>query len=329
MCLQSTYHPQDLLAMGFALAGLASARRGSWIGAGILVALAVLSQQFALLVAVALLVLAPSRRRVTFALAAIATMALAAVPILLLTSGGVIRDLFLGSGDSAGAGGTAVWELQLNGAPLLLVSRVTPIAFSLLLTAWIVRRLGQAAMEPVALISLIALSLSLRLAFEQDLYGYYFMALALTLILLEIARGHIRSAFVAWLAMVTVVYSIGPDSLHLFHLPWAGDAQVVLPLSVIALTLLYVVLRIVEGGSRVILLVGSALIAGTAVEWTGGGNPFSHPLPEWFWQVVLVSSGMALGASHEVVGIEAVIPGGDHSAGTSSPGVASSSSRFG
>jgi hypothetical protein len=35
------------------------------------------------------------------------------------------------------------------------------------------------------------------------------------------------------------------------------------------------------------------------------------------------------GTSHEVVGIEAVIPGGDHSAGTSSPGVASSSSRGG
>ena len=37
--------------MGLALCAMACARRDRWIGAGILVALAVLSQQFALLVA--------------------------------------------------------------------------------------------------------------------------------------------------------------------------------------------------------------------------------------------------------------------------------------
>jgi hypothetical protein len=40
-------------------------------------------------------------------------------------------------------------------------------------------------------------------------------------------------------------------------------------------------------------------------------------------------NGMIQGTSHEVVGIEAVIPGGDHSASMSSPVSASSSSRLG
>ena len=49
--------------MGFALAATACAKRSRWVGAGILIALAVLSQQFALLVEGSLLVLTPPARR--------------------------------------------------------------------------------------------------------------------------------------------------------------------------------------------------------------------------------------------------------------------------
>ena len=42
------FHPQDLVAMGLMLGGLACARRGWWIWAGVLVGLAFTSQQFAL-----------------------------------------------------------------------------------------------------------------------------------------------------------------------------------------------------------------------------------------------------------------------------------------
>ena len=52
MCVQSFFHPQDLLAMGLALCAMACACHGRWAGAGVLVALAVLAQQFTLLVAV-------------------------------------------------------------------------------------------------------------------------------------------------------------------------------------------------------------------------------------------------------------------------------------
>ena len=57
--LLDEFHPQDLLAMGLVLAGLACALRRSWIWAGVLLGLAVLSQQFALLVLVPLFVVAP------------------------------------------------------------------------------------------------------------------------------------------------------------------------------------------------------------------------------------------------------------------------------
>jgi hypothetical protein len=56
-------HPQDLVALGLALGAMACAVRGRWLSAGILVGLAVLSQQYALLVAAPLFVLAPTGSR--------------------------------------------------------------------------------------------------------------------------------------------------------------------------------------------------------------------------------------------------------------------------
>ena len=65
--MQGPFHPQDLFAMGFALAAMACVRRSAWAVAGVFIALAVLSQQFAVLVAVPLLVLAPGLRKLTYA----------------------------------------------------------------------------------------------------------------------------------------------------------------------------------------------------------------------------------------------------------------------
>ena len=70
LCLVEYFHPQDLIAMGLALGALACARRDSWVAAGVLVILAFLSQQFAILVAVPLLVLAPAKRRPAYVAAA-------------------------------------------------------------------------------------------------------------------------------------------------------------------------------------------------------------------------------------------------------------------
>lgn len=127
MCVQSYFHPQDLLAMGLALCALACACRGRWIGAGVFVALAILSQQYALLVAAPLLVLAPSNRRSSYAGAALATGALVDVPLLIATSGHALRAITLGTGDNPSSGGTVLWYLHLYGVAVVLLSRVTPI----------------------------------------------------------------------------------------------------------------------------------------------------------------------------------------------------------
>jgi len=72
MTLSEDFHPQDMLAIGLALGGVACVRRGSWVWAGVLLGLAITSQQFSLLVFAPLAVVAPLNRRVRFVGGAIA-----------------------------------------------------------------------------------------------------------------------------------------------------------------------------------------------------------------------------------------------------------------
>ena len=94
------FHPQDLIAMGLVLGGVACARRGWWIWAGALVGLAFTSQQFALLVIVPLFVVAPRHRQAKFAGAVVGAAALVLLPMVALTSGRALSTSLLGTGDS-------------------------------------------------------------------------------------------------------------------------------------------------------------------------------------------------------------------------------------
>ena len=107
-----------------------------------------------------------------------------------------------------------VWEMQLHGAWLIGVSRVAPILLSAALAWWAARRLGSSVLNPLPLLSLVATSLSLRLVFEQSLFGYYFMAVAVVLVLLDVTQGRVRPSVITWLALVTLVFN---------PLPWGSD----------------------------------------------------------------------------------------------------------
>jgi hypothetical protein len=200
--------------MGLVLGGVACVRRGSWIWAGALLGLAVTSQQFALLVLAPLLVVAPANRRVRFASAAISAAAVIVLPMVAVSSGRALSAVLIGSGNDPSEGGTVLWELHLHGALLVGISRVLPIVLSMVLAAWALRRLGPAVRKPVPLMALLATSLSFRLVFEQNLFGYYFMALAVSLVLLDAVRGQIRGQLVAWIALLILAFD---------PVPWGSD----------------------------------------------------------------------------------------------------------
>jgi hypothetical protein len=310
MCLENFFHPQDLLAMGLALGALACARRGSWIGAGVLVALATLSQQFALLVAAPLFVVAPASRRWSYVGAAAGTTVLALAALFATSSSLALGAALLGSGNSGGSGTVVSSVLRLHGGVLVFVSRMVPLELALVLAWWVTRRLGPAALEPVPLISLVALSLSLRLVFEHALYGYYFMALAVVLVVLDAVSGHIRASLVAWLAAVSVVYLVGPTTSSSVWpaTSWAADAQRSVAPVVLGLALAGIVLGAARGGLGRQQLVWLALAIGAALAWPSTYNPLSAHVSSVWWQMALVLSGIALAAGPLLERTERQVP---------------------
>jgi hypothetical protein len=205
MPVETFFHPEDLMAIGLALGGLACARRCWWGWAGILLGLALTSQQFAVLVLVPLLVVVPSNHRVKL----IGSTAGTAAPILVLMSvitSGRFIDALSGYSSTPATGSSMISDLHMKGFPLYVASRIFPIALAAMLAWWAKRHLGSAILQPVPLMSLIATSLVLRLVFEVNLYGYYFMAVAVTLVMLDVLAGRIRIWLVFWLALVAVTY---------------------------------------------------------------------------------------------------------------------------
>jgi hypothetical protein len=206
-CLEVLFHPQDLLAMGLILLGVSCAQRNAWAWSGVLMGLAFESQQFALLAIALLFVLVPAKRRLAFVLSAIASFAVVVLPLVALSSGRALRVALTGSGE----GGSLVnsiesdWHLTSTSANDAL--RALPVLFVLVLALWARRRLPNAYMEPAVLLSLLATSMAIRLVFEGGLYGYYFMASAVSIVLLDFVRRTFRLEVILWFAVVSLAFS--------------------------------------------------------------------------------------------------------------------------
>jgi hypothetical protein len=104
--------------------------------------------------------------------------------------------------------------LHLTGAATNDVLRALPILAVVGLALWVRRRLPAAYMEPEVLFSLLATTLAIRLVFEGGLYGYYFMASAVGIVVLDFIRRRFRVDVILWLAVVALVFS---------PLPWGHD----------------------------------------------------------------------------------------------------------
>jgi hypothetical protein len=237
MCLVEYFHPQDLLALGLTLLGLATARRNNWVWSGIFLGLALASQQFALLIFAPLLVLVPNQLRLKFVGAALLSGATVAVPVILLTSGRAFSSVVVGTGESSASNSWLV-QTGIHGSLLFGLSRFLPIALAVALSWWASQQLGEKLFDPVPFLSLMATCIAFRLAFEINVWGYYFMATAVLLVVLDIICGRIRIALLAWLTLLTIVvthvFKMRPSYQTLPVSLW----QVVLVASAIALAVI-------------------------------------------------------------------------------------------
>jgi hypothetical protein len=208
MCLAEYFHPQDMIAMGFVLVGLACVLRSKWAIAGIFFGLAVSSQQFAVLPFIALIAITPRIRLPRLIVAAIVTAAVIDIPLAFLSSGRAIVGILVGTGASSYYN-TVLALSHLHGSSLYAVARIAPIVLALALGWWANDRLGPKVLTPVPLIAIVATTLALRLVFEVNFWGYYMMAVAVSLAALDVARARLRIWFLAWLLAIVVVSLAG------------------------------------------------------------------------------------------------------------------------
>lgn len=293
MSVANTFHPEYLVALGLVLATVACAIRDRWIAAWVLIALAVLAQQFAVLVAVPLFILAPPRRRTDFGGAGLIAGLVIALPLLVLSHGEAAKAIAIGTGEAPGTGGTLLAELHLHGLAFLLACRVAPVCIAGLVAIWAARCLGRDAIDPIALSSIVAISLGLRLVLEQRLFAYYFMAFAVALVCLEIVTRRVRGWVVAWLIMVSLVYLAGAPSQHTLKPVWLHITEQWLPVAVMTVVLIVSLAIFVEDRLNSRIAAWVALLAVALAAWRVS-DPYHHQPAIWVWQLVLVSIGVIL-----------------------------------
>jgi hypothetical protein len=300
-CLVVYFHPQDLLAIGLALCSLAFTVQRKWVWAGVMLGLAFLSNPFVLLVAAVLIVVVPNRDRIRLALGAVAAIAIVVVPLAILTSGRALKWSVIGSGyappPKGVAGGTVMREIGINSHVLLVCARTLPIVAALILALWAKKRLGDAILSTVPLISLVATALALRLVFEVSLWGYYFAASTVLIVINDVIQGRIRGHVIALLALFTLAFCPVPWGFATNGRSWGLGVREAMPNIFIIGALILILADVLRRHVRWYIVAWFVLVALTLVK-----DPFSHAalrtaMPNWFWQVVLVPITLGLAVS--------------------------------
>jgi hypothetical protein len=292
-CVEEFFHPQDLVAMGFVLGALAAGLRGRWRLAGVLIAIAVLSQQSALLVAAPLFLLAPPQKRFQYLSAAVASTLAIAVPLLVMSSGTALHALTVGSGNGPFFHNTVLGQVSLAGTSLLFATRIVPILLAFALAWWALRKFGRAALwEPDILLSVMAFCIGLRVLFDSNFFPYYLMALSVLLVLLEVQRGRVRGSLVAWLALGILVANAWPLS-PFWWMAWGSTAQLVLALGIALIALMTVIVGLFVRPSKWNVVLGALVIAASVTTLHLGHDPV-RLRGVWVWQLVIITTGLAL-----------------------------------
>ena len=174
---------------------------------------------------------------------------------------------------------------------------------------WAHRRLGSGLLEPVPFVSLLTTCLSLRLVFEEGLFGYKFMALSVMLILLAVVQRRIRGHLVVWLAFTSLAFTPIPRGHAINARPFGEDVAALLPL-----VLMIVLLALIAQGAirrRVHwYLIAWLVVAGWAfLQWPLWTlDSVRAQMPLWILQLILLPTGIVMAAGPLVRAVRAKPP---------------------
>ena len=295
MCITYYFHPQDLLAMGLVLLGTGALLRERTVASGVWFGLALTAQQFAILAIVAVVaVMALTRWRSLGRLLVGAAAAVLVVdgPFVAVSGLRAVKTVLLGSSRVGSAisahGGTVVFALGLRGIPDFLVARVAPIVAGAIVAWLVTRATRERPLRPDVVVAVVTATLLCRLIFEVNIFGYYFMASAIGLVLLEVVRGQFGRDVLALAGLFVV--GMNPEHIALIsNLTTYGlSLYYDLPIVVLGLGVLVFIYETARRRFSPTLVVWLVLVT------MAGQTHLFHrydpfwAFPEWAWQIVLV-----------------------------------------
>jgi hypothetical protein len=222
------YHPQDIVSLGLATAGLAQSLRGRWLLAGALFGAAFLTKQFAVLLLLPALAAAPEHRaRARITLAAAVVFAAGILPFLISAPSSTLNNLSGFSAGGAVAGSTVLTLIGVTGHVASAVARDAPVVFAAAVCLWAWRRHHQLLTRAVPLVALALVCVGSRLVFESAIFPYYLLATSVLIFLLDLVAERMPHRSLAWSAAAAFFVAFHPANT-------AVDAFGTLLLAVIA-----------------------------------------------------------------------------------------------
>ncbi len=207
------FHPQDIVSLGLALAALGQTIRGRWILAGALFGLAVLTKQFALLLVLPAVLVAPdARSRLRLSLTTVVVAAAGLLPFLVSAPRATLENFSGFSVGGAVSGATVLTLSGVSGTVASAVARDAPVLFAAAVCLWALSRRGPWLRRPEALVALGLACVSGRLVFESVVFPYYLLAPSVLFFLLDLVARRSPYRSLAWCAGAAFFVAVRPGN---------------------------------------------------------------------------------------------------------------------
>jgi hypothetical protein len=207
------YHPQDVVSLGLALGAAAQTLRGRWVVAGALFGLAILTKQFAVLLVLPALAVAPGAGpRLRVGLTTVVVAAAGLLPFLVSAPRATLENFSGFSAGGAVSGATVLTLSGVSGTVASAVARDAPVLFALAVCLWALSRRGTWLGRPDALLALGLACVSGRLVFESVVFPYYLLAPSVLFFLLDLVARRSPYRSLAWCAGAAFFVAVRPGN---------------------------------------------------------------------------------------------------------------------
>jgi hypothetical protein len=190
---------------------LAQTLRRRWVFAGVLFGLALLSKQFALLLLVPALVVAPrARSRLVLGGTAAGVAAAGMLPFFAVAPRATLANLSGFSGGGALSGQTVLSLSGVHGDVASAVARDAPILFAVAVCLWAAGRGIPWERAPAAVVALALVCTGSRLVFESVVFPYYLLSASVLVLLVDLVARRSPHRSLAWCAAAAFFVALHP-----------------------------------------------------------------------------------------------------------------------